>query len=160
MSMLAFDTAVDHFISKPEWGDGMGGYGCRYASGFGRRLIRNSAEFGVASLLHEDIRFHPSHRKGLLPRIQYATAHAFLAVGPDNRTEPAYARFAGMAGSTLIEPVWHGRTFSASSFGQAIGFRLLDQVQNSLLTEFSPDLKKLGKRILGTHAQKINRMLN
>jgi hypothetical protein len=93
-------------------------------------------------------------------RIKYASAHAFLAVGPENRTEPAYARFAGMTGTALIEPVWQGRTLSASCFGETIGFRLLDQVQNNLLIEFSPDLKKLGKRMLGNRAQKINRMLD
>jgi len=138
----------------------MGGYACRYATSFGRRLVTNSAEFGMASVLREDIRFHASQRKGFLPRLKYASAHAFLALGPENRTEPAYARFAGIAGSALIEPAWHGKPLSASCFGQEIGFRLLDQVQNSLLNEFSPDLKKFGKKLLGTHAQKINRMLN
>lgn len=160
MSFLAFDTAVDHLISKPEWGSGMAGYGIRYATGFGRRLVTNSTEFGMASILHEDIRFHASHQKGFLPRLKYASAHAFIALGPENKPEPAYARFAGIAGSALIEPAWRGTPLSASCLGRQIGFRLLDQVQNSVLTEFSPDLKKLGKKILGTHSQKINRMLN
>jgi len=47
MSWLAADTGLDHLLHESEWGRGMGGYGCHYASGFGRRLINNSVEFGA-----------------------------------------------------------------------------------------------------------------
>ena len=74
LSWLATDTAIDLLRSRPEWGRGPGGFGCQYASAFGRRLISNSAELGVGLVLHEDTRFHPSQRRGFLPRMQYAKA--------------------------------------------------------------------------------------
>src|SRR5262249_51223202 len=82
MSWLAADTALDHLLWEPEWGRGLGGYGCQYASGFGRRLISNSVEFGAILILRQDTRFRPSHQKGFLQRVQYATTHAFMATGP------------------------------------------------------------------------------
>jgi hypothetical protein len=36
---------------------------------------------------------------------------------------------------------------SAAGFGQDLAFSSLDQVQNSLLTEFIPDLQRLGVAI-------------
>ena len=72
MSGLAASTGIDYFIARPEWGHGIGGFSCGYASAFGRRLVTNSAEFGAASALKEDIRFRLSHRKHVVPRIKYA----------------------------------------------------------------------------------------
>jgi hypothetical protein len=146
MSSLAVDTAIDHLTGRPEWGRGMGGYSCQYASGFGRRLISNTAEFGATVLFRQDTRFRPSHQSGFVPRIKYAAIHAFLATGEDGRTEVAYARFAGIAGGALIAPAWHRHTLSGGEFFPDVASSMLDQVQNSFLTEFSPDMSKLGRR--------------
>ena len=147
MSSLAVDTAIDHMIGRPEWGHGIDGYGCHYASSFGRRLISNSVEFGTILVLRQDTRFHRSHQRGLFPRMKYATKHAFLAIGSTGEIEPAYARFAGIAGGALIAPAWRRRGLSASGFGQDLAFSTLDQVQNSLLTEFTPDLVNVGRKV-------------
>jgi hypothetical protein len=147
MSWLAADTGIDHLLHESEWGHGIGGYGCSYASGFGRRLINNSVEFGAILVLRQDTRFRPSQRVGLFPRLHYAVTHAFLATGERGNIEPAYARFAGMTGGALIAPAWHSHTLSASGFGQDLAFSALDQVQNSLLTEFSPDMQRVGRAI-------------
>src|ERR1700682_433394 len=96
LSWLATDTAVNHLRSRPEWGRGPGGFGCQYASAFGRRLISNSVELGVGLALHEDTRVHPSQRSGFLPRLRYAMAHAFVDPVAGGKFEPAYARFAAI----------------------------------------------------------------
>ena len=147
LSWLATDTAIDLLRSRPEWGRGPGGFGCQYASAFGRRLISNSAQLGVGLVLHEDTRFHPSQRRGFLPRMQYAITHAFLASVPGGKFEPAYARFAAIASGALIAPAWHQRSLSASGFFEDFTFGMLGQLQNSLLNEFSPDLQKLGRNL-------------
>ena len=147
LSWLATDTAIDHLRSRPEWGRGPRGFSCQYASAFGRRLISNSAELGVGLVLHEDTRFHPSQRRGFLPRMQYAMTHAFLASVPGGKFEPAYARFAAITSGALVAPAWHQRSLSASGFFEDITFGMLGQLQNSLLNEFSPDLQKLGRNL-------------
>jgi hypothetical protein len=147
LSWLATDTAIDHLWSRPEWGRGPGGFGCQYASAFGRRLIGNSVELGVGIALHEDTRFHLSGRTGFLPRMRYAMAHAFLDSVPEGRFAPAYARFAAITSTALIAPSWHQQTLSASGFFLDFTSGMLGQLQNSLLNEFSPDLQKLSRRL-------------
>ena len=147
LSSLATDTAIDFLRSRPEWGRGPGGFGCQYASAFGRRLISNSVEFGVRPVLHEDTRFHPSQRRGYLPRMQYAMTHAFLDSVRGGKFESAYARFAAITSGALIAPAWHQRSLSASGFFEDVTFGMLGQLQNSLLNEFSPDLQKLGRNV-------------
>ena len=147
LSWLATDALSDHFSSRPEWGRGPGGYGCEYGSRFGRRLISTTAELGLGLILREDTRFHPSQRKGLLPRLRYAMAHAFLDGAPGGGFEPAYARFVGITAGALIAPAWHQRSLSAPAFFQDITFGTLGQVQNSLLSELGPDLLKLGRKV-------------
>lgn len=147
LSWLATDTAIDHLRSRPEWGSGPGGFGCQYASAFGRRLISNSVELGVGLALHEDTRFHLSGRVGILPRMRYAMAHAFLDSVPGGKFEPAYARFAAITSGALVAPSWHRQTLSASGFFLDMSSGMLNQLQNSLLNEFGPDLQKLGQKI-------------
>ena len=147
LSWLATDAVSDHFSSRPEWGRGAGGFGCDYGSLFGRRLISTTTELGVSLALREDLRFHPSLRKGFLPRLRYAMAHAFLDSGPGGGIEPAYARFAGIATGALIAPAWHQRSLSGPGFFEDFTFGTLGQIQNSLLSEFSPDLRMLGRKL-------------
>ena len=147
LSSLATDTAIDFLRSRPEWGRGPGGFGCQYASAFGRRLISNSVELGVGLVLHEDTRFHPSQRRGYLPRMRYAVTHAFLDSVRGGKFEPAYARFAAITSAALIAPAWHQRSLSASGFFEDFTFGMLGQLQNSLLNEFSPDLQKLSRNV-------------
>src|SRR5262249_37085745 len=139
--------AVDHLLWDPEWGRGFGGYGYQYASGFGRRLISNTVEFGAILMLRQDTRYRPSRQKGLFRRVRDAATHAFRAPGPNGEFQPSYARFAGITGGALITPAWHKHGLSAHCFGRNMAFSATDQVQNSLLTEFSPDLLKIGRQV-------------
>jgi len=150
LSWLGTDAISDHFSPRPEWGRGPGGFGCDYGSLFGRRLVSTTTELGVGLVLREDVRYHPSQRTGLLPRLQYVMAHAFLDVGPEGGFEPAYARFAGIAAGAIIAPAWHQRPLSAPAFFSDVAFGALDQLQNSLLSEFGPDLRKLGRKVRRT----------
>jgi hypothetical protein len=153
LSEAAFDTSVHQLfgqlIGTNEFGKGFDAYAERYASGFGRRLIANSAEYGMSSVLHEDTRYRPSGLKGFLPRAKYAAVHAFLAWNEDGAIEPAYGRFAGIAGSALIEPAWHPHKYTGEAVGKYIALRSTDLLQNSFATEFAPELKRLRKIILG-----------
>jgi hypothetical protein len=77
----------------------------------------------------------------------YAMTHAFLGSVPGGKFEPAYARFAAITSGALIAPAWHARSLSASGFFADVTFGMLDQLQNSLLNEFSPDLQKVGRKV-------------
>jgi hypothetical protein len=117
---IAFNSGIDHLTSKPEFGRGLSDYACRFASGFGHKLITTSTEFGVSSLLHEDTQYRPSGLTGFLPRTKYALTHAYLAYGSSGKLEPSYGKFAGIMVSSAIEPTWrgrgHGRGFARDSW--------------------------------------------
>src|SRR5689334_23165045 len=61
LSLLAVDTGIDHLMREPrEWGCHPHTFAFRYASGVGKRVVRNTIELGVGQALGEDIRFRPS----------------------------------------------------------------------------------------------------
>jgi hypothetical protein len=141
MTLLAADTGFDHLLSPNEWGRGPESFGYRYGAGFGRRIVRNSIELGLGFALDEDLRFRPSSLKGFRNRIGYSVRHAFLA----SRGELAYARFAASAGGALVGTAF--QSAPASQVLQGIGFDMAGHLQNSLLAEFSPDLKRFATRL-------------
>lgn len=147
MSLLAVDTVVDSMLFKPDFGRSAGGISCHYASRFGRRVVGNSIEYGMAEVMQEDLRYRPSGQHLLPSRLRHAALQAFTAYRPDGSRELAYARFAGYTGRALVSSTWCPHPLTLSRTSQDVGFGLLDQVQNNLLSEFSPDLKRFGVRV-------------
>lgn len=58
--------------SPEEWGQGAEGYGKRFASQFGRNVIRQSVTYGLSEALRLDTGFEKSKRKGFWPRLSDA----------------------------------------------------------------------------------------
>src|SRR3989442_9769477 len=47
LAWLLVDSANDHWLQAPkQWDRSAGSYGYRVASGWGRRIVRNTAQFG------------------------------------------------------------------------------------------------------------------
>lgn len=147
MSLLAVDTGIDSLLGDVAWGRGLDGFGCRYAHRFGRRVVGNSIEFGVGAILHEDTRYRPLQQGTKAERVRYAARTAFLAYRDDGRAEFAYARFAGFAGRALISPTWQPKPMTPVGAVRDVSFGVFDQVQNNLLSEFTPDLKQFGGKV-------------
>ena len=74
--------------------------------GFGRRIVRNSAEFAAGALLHEDARYRGLYQGSYVRRLRHATIRAFQASVPGGGYRPAYSRFAAIAVGELVAPVW------------------------------------------------------
>jgi len=130
--------------STPEWGQGMEGYGKRYASRFAQHVVKRTIQFGVGAMLHEDPRYYYSGRTGFLPRASYAVTHTFMTRRDDGTEAPAYGRFAGAFGAGLISRTWHpessrtvgnGLRSGAVSLGLDVGFRTFH--------EFWPDVRRV-----------------
>src|SRR5262249_51517857 len=118
-----------------------------YGDGFGRRIVRNSTEFGLGAALHEDARYKILGSGTLGSRLRYATIRAFHVSVPGSRVRPAYSRFAASAAGELIPAIWSGRGISATHAFAGVGFNLLGQMQNNYLSEFSPELKRFGRNV-------------
>ena len=149
---LFVDTAEDHLQRQPRgWDLGSTGWATRLGSNYGKRLIRNTIELGAGTLLSEDPRYRPSTAPGIAPRVRHAVVSAFIVGGPGGRRRPAYGMFAALTATAFIVSVWQPRRVCTGEVMRGVSFSLLDRVQGRLLEEFSPDMKRFGKRIwLGT----------
>ncbi len=148
MTMLGGETAIDQlFDTSHDWRPGARGFLHRYGSSFGGRLVRNSIEFGAAMALDEDTRFQPSHRRSFSSRLGFAASNAVLARDGQGKRGFSYARLAATVGGTLITSIWRPCPNSPQHYVGEIGLGYLGHLQNSLLTEFTPDLVRVGKRV-------------
>ncbi|MGB7168404.1 MAG: hypothetical protein WBD32_05310, partial [Acidobacteriaceae bacterium] len=62
--------------------------------------------FAAGSLLHEDPRFFPSHRRGFLPRTGYVLTHTLLARSDRGATMPAFGNYAAAVGAGFAPAAW------------------------------------------------------
>lgn len=154
LAFLIVDTTEDHLLREPRgWELGGCGLATRLGSNYGKRLIRNTLELATGTLLSEDSRYRPSTATALAPRVRHAVISAFTT-RVDGRRRPAYGMFAALTATAFIVSVWQPRQVSASHVMNGVTFSLLDRIPDRLLDEFSPDMKRVGKRIwLGTRTR-------
>jgi hypothetical protein len=130
-----------------EWGQGMEGYGRRFASKFAHHSIRRTIQFGAGVWLHEDPRYFPSERKGFWPRASYAVAHGFITRKDDGGSRLAYSRLMGVFGGALISRTWQPEESRTVKNGLTNGAISLGwDVANKIFEEFWPDIRKRLRR--------------
>jgi hypothetical protein len=128
--------------TPPEWGQGAGAYGTRFASGFGRSVISRTIALGVATADHEDSRFIPSSETGIWRRTRHAIVGTFVSRTPTGSSMPAFSRFAGAYGAGFIANAWEPR--SQNDAGHALergSTALLSSVGWHIFEEFWPDIR-------------------
>ena len=133
--------------SVPEWGQGMEGYGKRFASSYGRKAIRRSIQVGIGILMHEDPRYFPSKSSGIWQRSLYAVSRTFVSNKDGGGIRPGYSKFIGTFSGTYISRQWYPekyRTVSEYFTSFAISFGV-DGGRN-VFNEFWPDVKRLIRR--------------
>jgi hypothetical protein len=147
LAWLLVDSATATWCKDPhQWDRSPESYSYRVASGWGRRIARNTAQYGFESLLHEDSRYRPSLDTGLRKRMLFAIRTSVLAYKPDGSMEPAYGRMAAGIVGAAISSTWHPQSIEASALMCGVGQSTIDRAGNNLLTEFAPDLKQFGRK--------------
>ncbi len=109
-----------------------------------RNAARNSAEFAVANWRQEDTRYRASGQQGARARLWHAFVSAYVVPTPTG-TEFAYARFAGIVGTTALADGWHPwreHSYRPAYSRQATFGLVLDPVAKSMWAEFGPDVKR------------------
>ena len=135
-----YNQAVD---SVPEWGQGMEGYGKRFASSIGQKAVDNTTNFGLKILLREDPRYFYSNRRGIRPRTFHAIGETFVAHKDSGGTRLNYSGFAGVASGVFVSRQWRpetSRTTVDYITGAAVSVGA--QAAKNVFTEFWPDIKK------------------
>jgi hypothetical protein len=147
LGWLLIDSAKDTCYKDPhQWDRSAESYSFRVASGWGRRIVRNTAQYGFETLLREDSRYRPSGEKGLRKRMAFAIRSSVLSYKPDGSREPAYGRIAaGMVGAA-VSSTWHPQSIGPATLARGMGHSAIDRAGNNLLSEFAPDLKRVGRK--------------
>jgi hypothetical protein len=130
---------------KP-WGSGLSGWGKSLAPAYGQRVVDNTSEMLFGSLIGDDVRYRPLQEHGMIKRGLHATIGAFTAHESNGSTRPAYSRFGAVAASILIANQWLPHPETGGNLTRTVAFGITDKVQGDLLQEFSPDLKRLGRK--------------
>lgn len=116
----------------------------RFEGSLFHNTLKNSIEFGVANWRQEDTRYRPSGERGAGARVRYALIHAYFVPTPTG-TEFAYARFAGIVGTTAVIDAWHPwrkYSYQPNHYRQAAFGLALDPIAKSMWAEFGPDIKR------------------
>jgi hypothetical protein len=130
------------------WGQGMKGYGKRYAAGFADQAIGNFMTGAIyPSLLHQDPRYFRMGQGGIWHRTAYAVTRVIITRGDSGAKQFDFSEFLGDASAAGIADVYHtrqDRTFSntAGTFSTQIAVDALGNV----LKEFWPDVHEKLRR--------------
>jgi hypothetical protein len=155
LSWLLVDSAADHWSRAPhQWDSSAESYSFRVASGWGRRIVSNTAQLGFETILHEDSRYRRSGERQFGTRILFALRYSVLAWKPDGSVEPMYGRIAAGVVAAATSSTWHPQSISAETLLSGLGQSVMDRAAGNLLTEFEPDLKKFGRKTLSTLRRK------
>jgi len=146
---LAGEVTANDFLfgGMEKWGSGSSGLGKSLSAAYGQRVIANTTELFFGELIGDDARYSPSGKKGVTRRAWYAMTHAFTAQARSGNTRPAYSRCIAVTTGALVANQWLPHPETGAELTRTLVFGITDKVQDNLLDEFSPDLKRLGIKI-------------
>ena len=96
-----------------EWGQGMKGYGRRYASGLGQNLIQQTVTYGLDEAMGLDTGFQKSKREGFGPRFKDALLQNVTSRNRKGDRVVSVPRFAGIyTGAIVARETWFPDRYS------------------------------------------------
>jgi hypothetical protein len=85
-----------------EWGQGMEGYGRRFASGFGKNVIQQTVTYGLDSAFKLDTGFQRSKREGFWPRLKDALVQNVTSRTHSGKRVVSAPRLAGVYTAAIV----------------------------------------------------------
>jgi len=135
-----YNQAVD---SVPDWGQGMTGYGKRFASSLGQGEVDKTVRSSLKILLREDPRFFYSNRQGIRERTLHALSETFVAHKDSGGVRPDYSSFVGIASSVYISRQWRPESErTANEYIKGAAISIGTQSAKNVFMEFWPDIRK------------------
>lgn len=99
--------------SPEEWGQGMKGYGKRFASGLGRNTIQQTVTYGLDSAFKLDTGFQRSKREGFGPRLKDALVQNVTSRTKSGKRVVSAPRFVGIyTGAIVATETWYPDRYS------------------------------------------------
>ena len=101
----------------------------------------------AGAVIGDDARYRLSTSSGLVKRGLHAVASTFTARAGSGHTRPAYSRIIAVTTALLIANRWQSHPLVGYNLADALVFNVTDKAQDNLLQEFSPDLKRFGRKL-------------
>lgn len=146
-------AAFGQALNRPrEWGRGPGGFGKRLASGFATHVVKNSIEYGVAGIRHEDLHYHRSAQRGFGPRLRHALVSTVVTrKTTTGRRTVASGKISSAMGSGLVSRMWQPARLHTVSSGLATGgITLGAEAGMNVAREFWPHKRHSARRPVAT----------
>ncbi len=135
--------------SPPEYARTWEGFGLRYRNSIAGVTISNGIEASLGAVWGEDPRYVP-YGGGLRDwkqKAAHSIKYTFLARDANGRTLPAYARWAGNAGSNLISNSWRPPSETdVTGTLLRIGYGFAGRLTSNAVQEFLPTLRRAFRR--------------
>lgn len=149
MATLVFGSAISQADNvPPEWRQGWGAYGKRFASHLGSSAAAGTANLLLGEALREDTKYYPCTCKGVWPRLKHAFASSITArAGEDGHrvfSIPAIASPYAGAFSTLA---WYPSRYTPQDAFRTGSYNLLNSAGTKIALEFlTPVFRKIHHR--------------
>jgi hypothetical protein len=147
---LNVTAAYNQALRNPEeWRGGAGGYARRYASAAGNRVVENTAEYAAGLALRQDTRYRASESRRFRARIWSALWQSVATPQPGGGAHLALPRYVGLSVAPIVASTWDPRPLTGKRLARSLGEGLASQAGLNLMDEFTPELKKLARKIFG-----------
>ena len=114
LARMTVGAGLDQWRDTPEeWGQGMKGYGRRFASSFGRNLVQQSVTYGLDEALGQDSGFQRSRKEGVFPRVKHAFLETITSRTKSGNRVLSAPRLAGVyTGAIVATETWYPERYS------------------------------------------------
>ena len=114
LARTGVSAGIDQWKDSPEeWGQGMKGYGKRYASGLGRNAIQQTITYGLDETLNLDTGFQRSRREGFMPRLKDALLQNVTSRTRSGNRVISVPRFVGVySGAVIASETWYPERYN------------------------------------------------
>jgi hypothetical protein len=143
MAFSAVSAGLSTWRNEPqEWGPGWEGFGMRYGSSLGRRVIAKGVEATLGAVWGEDPRYRRIGEGPIAGRIGNVARMTVLSYDRSGNRMPAYARFSGLAVASYSAGWLPDRQRNNADALGRIAVGLAGRITGNAMREFWPDLKR------------------
>ena len=138
LARTAAASGLDQWSDTPEeWGQGMKGYGKRFASSFGRNAIQQTVTYGLDEAFGLDTGFQKSNREGVGPRIKHAFLETITSRTKSGNRVLSAPRLVGVyTGAVIASETWYPERYSYKDGLRSGTTTLLTNFGINLVREF------------------------
>jgi hypothetical protein len=142
--MAVAGAAINQANDTPhEWGQGMVGFGRRFASAFGKHIVHKTIQDPVSKLLHEELSYHRSGQERFAPRLKAALLGSVIRhKTTTGKSTVAVGEISGAFGSGLISRLWQPASTGSLAMGfESGGITLAIDTGMNVVKEFWPEIR-------------------